>query len=283
MKNPADVQTPKGMLDALAKEEEDIREKTRILQRELEPKIAAAEKTKKTAAAKVSKLKDELATMKAGYFETLAVVEGEERQALEAQTVKLEDVSANKVSMQEYYKTGKTAAEIQAKAKQSAEGKTFELLKLVRAKARAVIEAEVEFYYAESELAYCISAPGLMWISGLKEFAARAEAKVNAILIAGWPPARYALEKAKEQLAQADDRGIADGLRWNSLNAAGLRELRLDPRIPEAWLPQLDAAITEIGTDETVNVTVNFRRPRHGIQVITLAAPRRSVMEEVVK
>jgi len=263
------VEGPREILAGLATEEQDIRRKTEVLQKELEPKIQASEKARAEAQARVKKLESELEERRAGYLKTLATVEAEERQAIEAQVVQLEDVQAGKVSMEDYYKRGRTSAQIQAKAKTAAEAKVFELLKIVRAKALDLILAERDLYRSESEIAYAITAPGLMWVQGLKEFTARAEAKVNAILAGGWPVAKMRLDKKEEALAQSADKGFSDGLTFNSVDVAGLRELKLDPRIPEAWLPQLDEAIASLGEGQACDVKVRYRRPGHGVQIIS--------------
>ena len=270
MTNPNDpVEGPREILAGLSAEERDIRQKTEALQKELEPKIKASEKARAGALARVDKLQGELAKKKAEYREVLAVVEAEERQTIEAQAVRLKDVQAGEVSIMDYYKNGKTDAQIQAKAKAAADVKTFELLKLVRAKALELIQAEADLARADGNISYCLTAPGLMWTQGLKEFTARAEAKVNAILAGGWPVAKMRLDKKEEALAQAADKGFSDGLTFNSVDVAGLRELKLDPRIPEAWLPQLDDAIASLGEGQTCDVKVRYRRPGHGVQIIS--------------
>ena len=286
MKNPSDAapESPKATLDALAKEEEDIREKTRILQKTLEPKIAAAEKTKKVAGEKIARLKAELERMKADYYQVLAKVEGEERQRLTAAAETIEDVRSGRVSLQDYYARGKRQEQLDAEVRTAADAKCLDLLRLVREKAKAVIEEEITFFYATAEVDYAMAAPALMWITGLKEFTARAEGMVNAILVQGMPLSRMKLETKKQERDQANDHGMAQGERWNSLDAVGLRELRLDPRIPEKYLPELSAAIAEIdGTDTTVDIIMNYRRRDKVFSVIMMAAPRRSVMEGIVK
>ncbi len=258
---------PKEILAGLAADEQDIRKKTEVLQKELEPRIKASEKARADAHARVEQL--------------TATVEAEELERVKAQAAQVEDVESGRVTMAEYYKNGQTAAQVAAEAKGAAEAKTLELLRLVRAKALEVIQAERAEAYAEAELAYATMAPGLMWIQGLKEFTARAEREVQSILIGGWPVAKMKLDAKDQELAQAGDKGLADGLTFNSIDAAGLRDLKLDPRIPDAWLPQLDTAIASLGEGQVCDVRVKYRRPNHGIEVVGYETIKGSTMTEL--
>ena len=280
MKSDA-AEGPREILAGLAADEQDIRKKTEVLQKELEPKIKASEKARADAHARVEQLTAELAKMKAGYVETLATVEAEELERVKAQAVQLADVETGNVSMAEYYKSGQTAAQVAAEAKRAAEAKTLELLRLVRAKALEVIQAERAEAYADAELAYALMAPGLMWIQGLKEFTARAEREVQSILIGGWPVAKMKLDAKDQELAQAGDKGLADGLTFNSIDAAGLRDLKLDPRIPDAWLPQLDTAIASLGEGQVCDVRIKYTNPRRGIEVVGYETIRGMTTQEL--
>lgn len=280
MKSDA-AEGPKEILAGLAADEQDIRRKTEVLQKELEPKIKASEKARADAHARVEKLTAEHAKMKAGLIETLATIEAEELERVKRQAAKVEDIESGRVTMAEYYKNGQTAAQIAAEAKRAADAKTLELLRLVRAKALEVIQAERDEAYADAELAYATMAPGLMWIQGLKEFTARAEREVQSILIDGWPVARVKLDQKDQELAQAADKGIANELTFNGIDAAGLRELKLDPRIPEAWLPRLDEAIASLGEGQVCDVRIKYTNPRRGIEVICYETVKGMTVKEL--
>jgi len=260
---------PKATLEALRAEEQGIRDRAALLERELNSKLKDGDRAVEAAGEKVEKLKGELERMKAGYYEVLAKVEGEERQELEAKAVMVDDVRSGKVSMQDYFAQGTNAEEIRTKAKATAEAKTLELARLIREKAKAVIEAEVEFHKAESDLQYLLSAPGMLWIEGLKEFLKRAEGKI-AGMMGGWPLCRAKLEEKKAQLARANDSGVADGERWPDLDEKALQELKLNPQIIEDWLPAIDDAIKSIaGTGKKLSVLVGYHRgPRRGISFV---------------
>ncbi|MEN6560085.1 MAG: hypothetical protein ABFD52_04845 [Acidobacteriota bacterium] len=166
-------------------------------------------------------------------------------------------------------KAGRLRAEVDAlKARAAAAGNDIGLLRQVREKARAVLEADVEALKAENELVYLLQAPALCWIEALKEFVKSAERRIAGIgygpdgaevFAGGWPLVRAQLEDAKDKLHRANDDGLGGAIWLEGLDEAALRELRFDPQILEAWLPELSQAISEIaGTGGKVDVKARY-------------------------
>lgn len=264
-KSNAGPEVPKSTLELLRDEEADLKRKTEALEKELSSKLGEQEKLKAAAEERVATLRAELERMKAEYREVLTKVEAETREALMAKAVKLEDVKSGRTSLSKYYAEGLPDREIEAKARAQAETKTFELLQLIREKARALLGAEVEELRAENELYYLRTAPGMFWIQSLKEFMKNAESKVSAIL-GGWPLCRTKLDERKRQLEIANDSGLAEGEIWRDLNREALEALRFSPLVPEEYLVDLQKAIENLADGGNLSMKIIYQpKSRRGI------------------
>jgi len=283
---PPDETTPQGIMARLYEAEAELREKAKALEKDYLAIIKEKEKLKPAAEANLAKARKVHEDMKADYNKLLADEEATARKELEAKALMKEDVREGRVSLADYYANGKHAAQIDAEAKAAADIKCFDMLKIVREKGKAVIEAEVELLGLQCAIDQALTAPSFIWIQNLDEFVKHAKEKIAYLLgrmdMPGWPATRYALEDKKNELLQANGHPIAEGDRWNSLDAAALREMKLDPKIPIEWIPQIDEAIRDLGPGEKVDVLSRHSGSLKGLQIITLGMPKGCQRKEVI-
>lgn len=261
-----EVQCP--TMGQLKDEARSFEKRAEILDHELAPKRENARKEKEAAAKIVAKISAEAEKMTAEFSATLLKIEDEEIAAENAKNLKLEDVQAGKLSMQEYMAGATSGVELMAKALAAAAAKTKDLRRLVREKNVELLAAEIKELEAENEIFYLSSAGGMFWLSSLKEFLKYAETKISATM-GGWPTMRVKLDTKRGQLQNAQKHSVLRRAeRWSDLDEAGLRGLRLNPLFPEEYLQNLNQAIqTVAGTDKTFTVEVIYYGSKEGIEI----------------
>ena len=166
--------------------------------------------------------------------------------------VKATAASADTTAVGERVKTGQAAiAEIlsakerERKARIEAAEKLTDAARLIRSLAAEIYELEFRDAEARERIYAYQSYPAELQVQRLL-----AEVDTLRVGIAGvrggGSKAQYDLGRAKHDAEMCRGEFALEGMSWMSLDAQGLRDVRLDPRLPDGYLPELEKIIGEV-------------------------------------
>lgn len=221
----------------IRRETEGFEKETKRRRGEWEDKVAEIKGRRIRAAAERDKLTAE-------YERIEAEVLAGDRQRVEAKAVKKEDVKAGRASLQELLDHGQTEVAIAVEVRKAADEKLADLMQVVRAKALEVLRLEVEEAEAERNLLYFCSAGPQTMLERMKAQVKALEGVLTANL-SGYMPMWTDLDTKRQALARAEGKAVKNE-RWQEVDLAAVKRLRLDPGIPEGELPTLLKIIAEM-------------------------------------
>jgi len=137
------------------------------------------------------------------------------------------------------------AKERERKARIEATEKLADVARLIRSLAAEIYELEFRDAEARERIYAYQSYPAELQVQRLL-----AEVDTLRVGIAGvrggGSKAQYDLGRAKHDAEMCRGEFALEGMSWMSLDAQGLRDVRLDPRLPDGYLPELEKIIGEV-------------------------------------
>ncbi len=241
--------TPKTALDVYRVQEEKIREDVAASEKHYNRIIAEQEKVRDAARVRREKGQEVLAGMTADFERIEAQLEAEETARLEAQDVTKKALDEGRTTAAEYFAKGISEKDAIAKAQAAAQEKLTDLRQTIRAKHRALLEAEAVELEAEYNIAFARTAPASAFRERLVQMLVALEASLRSpIGINSTPDVKARLDAKQRDLRNAQGKRLdSDG--WQDYDLAGLKRLRLDPRWPEDRLPDLERIIAQARTN----------------------------------
>jgi len=138
------------------------------------------------------------------------------------------------------------AKERERKARIEATEKLADAAKLIRTLRAEIFELEFQDAAAKERIYAYQSYPAELQVQKLL-----AEIDTLRVGIAtvrgGDTKAKYDLGRAEHDVQMCQGKFALEGMVWKELDAQGLRDVRLDPRLPDAYLPELEKIILEVG------------------------------------
>jgi len=156
-------------------------------------------------------------------------------------------------AMGEQVKTGQVAlAEIlsakehEKKARIEATEKLTDVAKIIRAVRAEIYQLEFQDAEAKERIYAYQSYPAELQVQKLL-----AEIDTLRVGIAsvrgGDTKAKYDLARAGHDVQMCQGKFALEGMSWMNLDAQGLRDIQVDPRLPDGYLPELKKIILEVG------------------------------------
>lgn len=152
------------------------------------------------------------------------------------------------------------AKEREPKARAAAHEKLEGAEKIIRALGTEIIGLEKEEAQSRLNLHYCLSYPATTQVQKLKAEVETLERGIGAVL-ESYTGASYDLERKEGDLRLCSGRFIS-GMVWNDLSYEELRDVRLDPRLHDRFLPDLEKIIAEARPEARYHLTL-----RSGLQI----------------
>jgi len=260
---------PTTPLDRFRIEEEKINETTNESEKYYKQVIVDQTKILDQVKALREKEQGILDKMIQDFEKVEAEAEGEERSKIEGQRLTRKDMEEGRLSLEQYYRMGKTEADIQKAVNENVERKLTDLKSAIRKKGVQLLELEVKELQAEWEIWCASTFPAASMAERLKALLKALEASLSSGIGNG-PAVKTMLDKKARELRDATRGPMpGDGTGWMDLDLAGLKRLRLNPTWPEAQLPALEKIITEAKTTErTCRVLLDVRDKKNPVGVM---------------
>ncbi len=228
------------ILEQFKEREKEIKKECERLDREMDGKRKGYEKAQADA-------QDKLTKKRAAYTQAVS-----EYHALEDRLMaKARAADVDAVTIGEQVKDGQAGlAEMMAagEREKSARIETQEKLagaaRIIRSLRAEIIQLEKEEAQARVELRYAMSYPAATQIQKLKSEIETLEHGIGAVY-EGYAGADADRERATNDVQLCTGNFIY-GMVWENLDAQSLRDVRLDPRLHEKFLPELEKIIAEV-------------------------------------
>jgi len=205
------------------------------------------EKTKQREA-ELKELADKLKPMRAALAMMTADYKKLEAELVAAARARETDAAA----IGEGVKTGQfaiaeilSAKEREQKARIEATEKLADATRLIRTLAAEIYRLEFQDAAAREAIYRYQSYPAQMQVEKLLAEIDTLRAGIGAVQ-GGDTKAKYDLGRAKHNAEICGGKFALEGMAWQNLDAQGLRDVRLDPRLPDAYLPELEKIIHEV-------------------------------------
>lgn len=219
--------------------EDKLRAEAGELAAAMRPKLEASERELADATARHDREAPILEKMKAEYRQLTAELEGPTAAEIETRNATAKDLKGGRISATEFYRKGLSDAAAAEQTRETIAGKLAELRKAIREKGREVLGLRVAMLEARQGVFYCQTFPGANYLNRWKEAVAELDRKAAPEILSGFPYNMNELHSVKQTIRESQ--GIA-GWSWE-LDLAALRDLRIDPRIPEKMIEELEKAI----------------------------------------
>lgn len=208
--------------------------------------IREQEKKREAVGAELEKARSILLGMQADFLRLEDEAEAEARERLDAEGKTKTALHEGRVTADEYFRNGLTAAEEKTAAYSAAAEKLADLRDMARAQAVRVLELEAEKAEAEYNIAYAKTAPAAAFREKLKALLEALEKSLSSPLGVSAPGGKCERDAAAQRLQIAKHGPMSgEGTGWKDYDVDGLRRLKLDPTFPVPYLPRLEALLAE--------------------------------------
>jgi hypothetical protein len=229
---------PKSILEIFEETEKENRKVCEKVEAENAAKARTEERKLADLEARLEKERGILAGMMADYGR----IEGELQTAaaaeIEAKGITAARMKAGEISVDEFLRAGLNAQAIKKQAADETKAKLADVWKMIREKRVEIYRLEDDFAAANYTLGYLTAASPKLRLEKLKEEVESFQRSLNPVAEACMA-AGNAAKKAKENFLLAQGKGIFN-LIWDNLTFGEIQDLRFDPRIPEALIPEVE-------------------------------------------
>jgi outer membrane murein-binding lipoprotein Lpp len=138
------------------------------------------------------------------------------------------------------------AKEREGQARIEATEKLTDAAKIIRTLRAEIYQLEFEDMAARERIYAYQSYPAELQIQKLSAEIDTLRVGVNTVR-GGDTKAKYDLARAEHEAQMCQGKFALQGMVWKELDVQGLRDVRLDPRLPDAYLGDLEKIIQEVG------------------------------------
>jgi hypothetical protein len=234
------------ILEQYKQRQKKIEAEADALDKELNKKRIEKEKIQADTLNELTKKRKILDAMKADYRELKTEIEQKAKADLELSSGIAGKVAAGETSLKAYFEAGLTESEVEKKAGIEAKEKLEAAAKLIRNLWTEIIRLEYIEAEARSSIHRYMIAPAQGQVKKLQSEIELLQVGIN-VGLEGLNPAWADLEKAKRDVGLCEGKFALCGMTWLNLSHGELCDVRLDPRLPDVYLPELEKIILEAG------------------------------------
>jgi hypothetical protein len=211
----------------------------------LKEKTRAREKEMAEIADKLKPKRKAVEVMTADYHALESELTAKARAVLEAAAGIAEKVKTGEASIRTYYEAGISKDSIEAKARDEAKEKLTDAVKLIRGLRNEIYHLEFRDAEARSAIYRYQSYPAQMQVEKLLAEIDTLRAGINTVA-AGQSKAQFDRGRAEVNAQLCEGKFALEGMSWSNLSYEEMCDVRLDARLPDAYLPELEKIIAEI-------------------------------------
>jgi len=230
------------------KEKEAEAEKKK-LEEELKATVQEEAKIKK----ELDKARKIVQKMKEDYNEAEAKIEREERERIEKEAIKEEDVRAGKASLKDFIQKGKSEKQITEEVVKQSMKELVVGLQAIRAKNLEIMKLEQRLAKTQFEIRKLIIGPGRILQQKLKELKDFADDEMG-LFIADLHNSRNQLDQVKHRFNLTQGKSLTPGYKWDRMSPAEARKIAFDPILPQELISSLLKQLKEHEGEEGVSV-----------------------------
>lgn len=242
-------------------------------QKEQEEKLRAAVQEEKELTAKLKESKLIAEKLELEYLRIEARTEGEKRAQIEVNSIREKDVLEGRVTLAEFYKTGKTKEQIYNEMVKETIKEMGQSLQTARKKRLEILELEKSLLETQTKIRYLIIEPGRTLQRSLKDLAQFAEREIGFFL-EEVHNSKTALTQIQGKLYLTEGKSLTPGYSWNRLTIEQAYRLQFDPILPLECIAALKSKLELYKDVEKVNVTFFLRTKKIDVSSVYIGGKK---------